>query len=207
MPLPVSEPRRSLPHMRSITTALASPDVWDDIQHALSGGGDGRSCQCVWPVLTNKEWQTTDLDQRMTLFQHEVASGRPPGIIAYVDGDAAGWVRVGPRPAQRRLGRTRNIVAATAEALDDDAVWAVSCFVVRKEHRGRGVNAALLDAAVAHARASGARIIEGYPIDTGMTKVRVNDLFHGALSTFLRAGFTKIDSPKPDRPLVSLEVG
>lgn len=192
--------------MPTITTALASPDVWDDIQHALSGGGDGRSCQCVWPVLTNKEWQTTDLDQRTTLFQQEVASDHPPGIVVYVDGEAAGWVRIGPRVAQRRLGRTRNIVATTRESLDDDSVWAVSCFVVRREHRGQGLNAALLDAAVSFARESGARVIEGYPIDTAETNVRVNDLFHGALSTFLTAGFTKIPGPKPERPLVSLEL-
>jgi len=193
--------------MPKITTALASPAIWEDIQHALSGGGDGRSCQCVWPVLTNKEWETTDLNQRTSLFRAEIEKARPPGIVAYVDGDAAGWIRVGPRPAQRRLGRTRNIVATTHESLDDDSVWAVSCFVVRKEHRGQGLNAVLLDAAVVHARASGARVIEGYPIDTAKTNARVNDLFHGALSTFLDAGFTKIDGPKPERPLVSLEVG
>lgn len=192
--------------MPTITTALASPEVWEDIQHALSGGGDGRSCQCVWPVLTNKEWDTTDLDQRTALFQQEVASDRPPGIVAYVDGEAAGWIRIGPRPAQRRLARTRNIVATTHEPLEDDGVWAASCFVVRKEHRGQGLNATLLDAAIAFARESGARVIEGYPIDTSQTNVRVNDLFHGALSTFLAAGFTKIDGPKPERPLVSLAV-
>jgi GNAT superfamily N-acetyltransferase len=135
-----------------------------------------------------------------------VASDRPPGIVAYVDGEAAGWIRVGPRPDQRRLARTRNIVATTREPLDDDSVWAVSCFVVRKEHRGQGLNAALLDAAVAYAKDSGARVIEGYPIDTSQTKVRTNDLFHGALSTFLAAGFHAIEGPKPERPLVSLEV-
>ncbi|WP_300267354.1 GNAT family N-acetyltransferase [Microbacterium sp.] len=192
--------------MPTITTALASPGIWDDIQHALSGGGDGRSCQCVWPVLTNKEWQTTDLDQRTVLFQQEVASDRPPGLVAYVDGEAAGWIRIGPRPAQRRLGRTRNVVAATRQPLDDESVWAVSCFVVRREHRGQGLNAALLDAAIHFAEDSGARTIEGYPIDTAQTNVRVNDLFHGALSTFLAAGFTKIDAPRPDRPLVTLDL-
>jgi len=193
--------------MPTITTALASPEVWEDIQYALSGGGDGRSCQCVWPVLTNKEWESTDLDQRTSLFQHEILTAQPPGIVAYVDGEAAGWIRVGPRLSQRRLARTRNIVATTREPLDDDSVWSVSCFVVRKEHRGQGLNAALLDAAIDYARTAGARVIEGYPIDTAQTKVRTNDLFHGALSTFLAAGFTKIEGPKPERPLVTLDVG
>lgn len=198
--------RRSLPDMSKITATLASPDVWDDIQHALSGGGDGRSCQCVWPVLTNKEWEATDLDERTALFQREIASGPPPGLVAYIDGEPAGWMRIGPRPAQHRLARTRNIVTTTREPLDDDDVWAVTCFVVRKEHRGQGLNAALLKAGIEFARASGARVIEGYPIDTSVTDPRVNDLFHGALSTFLNAGFAEVASAKPGRPLVSLNL-
>lgn len=192
--------------MPKITTALASPETWEDIQHALSGGSDGRSCQCVWPVLTNKEWEGTTLDQRMELFQNEIDDGPPPGLVAYVGDEAAGWVRIGPRPAQRRLARTRNIVTTTREPLDDESAWAVTCFVVRKEHRGRGINAALLKAGIEYARASGARVVEGYPIDTSNTDVRVNDLFHGALSTFLAAGFTEITSVKPSRPLVSLRL-
>src|SRR5690606_38077936 len=123
--------------MSTITTALASSEIWDDIQRALSGGGDGRSCQCVWPVLSNKEWAATSLESRTAMFQREVATGPPPGLVAYVDGEAAGWVRIGQRLAQRRLARTRNIVSTTREPLDDEGVWAVSCFVVRKEHRGK----------------------------------------------------------------------
>ncbi|MGL3151239.1 GNAT family N-acetyltransferase [Microbacterium sp. A82] len=192
--------------MPTITTALARPELWDDIQHALSGGGDGRSCQCVWPVLTNKEWESTSFDARTTIFQQEIASDSPPGLVAYVDDEAAGWMRIGPRPAQRRLARTRNIITTTREPLDDNSVWAVTCFVVRKEHRGQGINAALLKAGIDFARASGARVIEGYPINTALTDVRVNDLFHGALSTFLNAGFTEVPSTKPNRPLVSLDL-
>lgn len=191
--------------MSTIMTTLAKPDIWDDIQHALSGGGDGRSCQCVFPVLTNKEWPP-NLDDRIALFQKEIASGPPPGLVAYTDGDAAGWMRIGPRPAQRRLARTRNIVATTREPFDDENIWAVTCFVVRKEHRGQGLNAALLDAGIEFARASGARLIEGYPIDTSVAEPRANDLYRGALSTFLAAGFVKVPSTRPDRPLVSLNL-
>lgn len=124
--------------MPTITTALASSETWEDVQHALSGGGDGRSCQCVWPLISNKEWSATSLDDRIAMFQQEIASGPPPGLVAYVDNEAAGWIRIGPRPAQRRIARTRNIIRTTHEALDDESVWAVSCFVVRKEHRGKG---------------------------------------------------------------------
>lgn len=175
--------------MVTITTEEATITRWDDVQHSLSGGGDGRSCQCIWPVVRNKDWQATTFEQRREMLHDEVAAGPPPGLIAYVDGEAAGWIRIGPRIAQLRVLHTRSITEATAEPLDDDTVWSVTCFVVRREHRGKGLNARLLAAAIEHARDAGARLLEAYPVDTTTGKHRPNDLFHGALSTFLSAGF------------------
>ena len=192
--------------MSTITTKAATPTEWEDVQRTLTGGGDGASCQCVWPVLRNKDWNATTKDQRVGILRDEIATGPPPGIVAYRDGEAAGWIRIGPRPAQTRLAYTRTIVAATHEPLDDGSVWAVTCFSVRRDHRGQGLNAALLAAAVDYARESGARIIEGYPVDTAAVKVSPNELFHGALSTFLAAGFSVVGELRSGRPLVSLDL-
>ncbi|WP_460800113.1 GNAT family N-acetyltransferase [Microbacterium sp. GXF0217] len=192
--------------MPAITTEPATAERWDDVQHALSGGGDGRSCQCAWFTLTNAEFDRTTVDERRELLHDEVDASPPPGLVAYVDGAPAGWVRVGPRPAQRRIARTRMIVTSTPEPLDDESVWAITCFVVRKEHRGLGLNAELLRSAVDLARASGARTVEAYPIDTSAGKVPPNDLYHGALSTFLAAGFTRTAEHKPGRAIVALEL-
>lgn len=192
--------------MAMITTEVATPARWEDVQHALTGGGDGASCQCIWPVLSNKDWNATTTPQRTELFRAEIYDGPPPGVIAYVDGDAAGWIRIGPRTRQARIPRTRIIAAASTEPFDDDSVWAVTCFVVRREHRGSGLNLELLEAAVDYARESGARVIEGYPVDTGGEKQRTNDLFHGTLGTFLAAGFTEKTDLKPGRALVALEL-
>ncbi|WP_295012713.1 GNAT family N-acetyltransferase [uncultured Microbacterium sp.] len=190
--------------MTTITTKAATPAEWEDVQRALTGGGDGASCQCVWPILRNKDWNETTKDERVEILRHEIQTGPPPGLVAYVDGEAAGWIRIGPRPAQKRLAHTRAIVAATEEPLDDDAVWAVTCFSVRRDQRRQGVNGVLLGAAVDYARASGARVVEGYPVDTSAGKVSSNELFHGALSTFLAAGFEPAGVLRSGRPLVRL---
>lgn len=192
--------------MVMITTEVATAARWDDVQHALTGGGDGASCQCIWPMLSNKDWSQTSAPQRTQMFRNEIDEGPPPGIIAYVDGEAAGWIRIGPRARQARIPRTRMIAAATAEPLDDESVWAVTCFVVRREHRGAGLNGDLLRAAVDFARDSGARLIEGYPVDTAGEKKRTNDLFHGTLSTFTNAGFTATAELKPGRTLVTMDL-
>lgn len=70
----------------------------------------------------------------------------------------------------------------------------------------RSARAALLAAAVDYARTSGARLIEAYPVDTAAVKVSSNDLFHGALSTFLTAGFAVVGELRYGRPLVSLNL-
>ena len=193
--------------MANITIEPATADRFDDAQHALTGGGDGRSCQCQWWTITNAEFQRTPIEQRQAMLRDEMQVASPPALIAYVDGEAAGWVRVGPRTRQIRLGRTRNFTAHSEEPWDDDSVWAVSCFVVRKEFRRQGLNARLLDAAVDFARAGGARVIEAYPMDPDAgKKIPVNDLYHGVLSTFEQAGFREIARPKPYLALVALDL-
>lgn len=202
----LSEARGTVAGMVTITTEVATAARWDDVQHALTGGGDGASCQCIWPMLGNKEWDATTTPQRTEMFRDEITQGPPPGLIAYVDGDAAGWIRIGPRTRQHRVPRTRMIAAASTEPFDDDSVWAVTCFVVRREHRGRGLNRELLHAAVDYARESGARLIEGYPVDTQGATQRSNELFHGTLGTFLAAGFEQQTEMKPGRVLVTLDL-
>lgn len=192
--------------MVTITTEVATSSRWDDVRRALTGGGDGASCQCIWPMLSNKDWNATTTPQRTEMFRDEIEQGPPPGLIGYVDGEAAGWIRIGPRTRQARVPRTRMIAASSTEPFDDESVWAVTCFVVRREHRGQGLTLALLRAAVDYARRSGARLIEGYPVDTKGEKQPSNELFHGALGTFLSAGFAMQTEMKPGRALVTLDL-
>jgi GNAT superfamily N-acetyltransferase len=194
--------------MPEIVIEPATSERFADAEHALTGGGDGRSCQCQWWTLTNAQWQSTDTSQREQLLRGELAEAPPPALIAYVDGDAAGWVRVGPRERQVRLARTKHFAAHSVHAWGDPTVWAVSCFVVRREHRGTGLMSRLLDAAVAFAAENGARVIEAYPFDPSSSSRRrsSNELFHGVLSTFEGAGFREVARPRPDLVIVSLDV-
>lgn len=194
--------------MAEITTTPATGAQWDDVQSALTGGGDGRSCQCAWPLLTEAQWEFTSVPDRERMLREEVEAGPAPGLVAYVDGEAAGWVRVGPRPPQRRLAHSRIVKTGSEEPLDDVSVWAITCFSIRSEHRGKGVMRALLDAAVEYARDSGARVLEAYPIDTdAQEKTRSNDLYVGKLSTFTSAGFEVVAHPTPTRAVVALAFG
>jgi GNAT superfamily N-acetyltransferase len=192
--------------MAEIVITPANADRFDDAEHAISAG-DGHSCQCQWWTIPNVEFQKMSVDERGELLREELnTSAVPPALIAYVDGEPAGWIRVGPRTALARLLRTREIVSVTPLPLEDPDVWAVTCFVVRREHRGQGLNGQLLAAAIDFARKHGARAIEAYPTDTSVARKASNELYRGILSVFEAAGFREVARPKPFRAVVAMDL-
>ncbi len=80
----------------------------------------------------------------------------------------------------------------TIPRVDDRPVWSVVCFVVRVGYRQRGVARALLAGAVEHARSSGAVAIEGYPVDTGGTRISGTLAYVGTTDLFAGAGFDRV---------------
>jgi ribosomal protein S18 acetylase RimI-like enzyme len=176
-----------MPEMR-VEEAAAVP--WADVEHSLTGGGEGGTCWCQWFTLPRKEFAAADRDELRTLLRREVRGTRPsPGLVAYVDDEAAGWVRVSPRAGQPTLLRSRVVATGSDEPLDAADVWAITCLVVRREFRGMGVAGRLVDAGVEHAAAHGARAIEAYPFDTARSPRRANELFVGTVGLFGARGF------------------
>ncbi len=70
-------------------------------------------------------------------------------------------------------------------------MWSVVCFFIDSHARRRGVTLGLLRAAVDYARAQGAQIVEGYPVEPGARLYT----YMGAPSIFLRAGFHDVTPP------------
>ena len=109
-----------------------------------------------------------------------------PGVLGYEDGEVVGWAAVAPR-AELPFARARKI-----PHVDQLPVWSVWCIRVRPGHRGRGISHALLDGAVAYARARRAPAIEGYPVDNDGEKVDLTMAYVGTRRLFERAGFIKV---------------
>ncbi len=190
-----------------IERATAVP--FADVVSTLTGGGDGASCWCQWFQITRAEMSALSVEERRDRLRDELASTSPsPALIAYdgpgADAPAVGWIRVGPRTGQPGLARTRIVRRGSDEPAADADVWAASCIAVRREARGRGVARALVGAAVRHARDHGARVLEAYPIDLDRGVGGSNDLYVGALSTFLREGFEVVARPTVKRAVVAL---
>lgn len=143
---------------------------------------------------------------RDALLNELQAASVPIGLLAYVDDEPVGWTRVVPRPTLPGVLKNRALRRVLAE---DENAWWVTCFVVRREHRGTGVGMALLAAAVDHARRNGASALEGHPVDVTRleaSKVSGSALFTGTLSMFKAAGFREIGRTYPSRPVMRFDL-
>jgi GNAT superfamily N-acetyltransferase len=179
----------------NIETHPLTPDRWRHLAELFDTAAVTRQCWCMWPRTTGDYTQKGDAANRRAFKKVVDTAEAPPGVLAYVDGVVAGWCAIAPRELYPRLDGAR----ATTR-VDDDAVWSVVCFFIRRGMRGKGLAGRLLAAAVELAAQHGARMIEGYPIEGR------GDPFHGVSSVFLAAGFEEVARRRDNRPVMRYRV-
>jgi GNAT superfamily N-acetyltransferase len=176
-----------------LTVRPLTPDCWPALEDLFAECAVCSRCWCMYwrigaayrknPGRTNKE-----------TFRRVVTRGPAPGLLAF-DGDVAvGWCQLTPRDQLPQLERTRRL-----ERVDDQPVWSLSCFYVRKSYRRQGVTAVLIAAALKAAKRAGAPALEAYPVDRSVTS---STTFTGLASTFERAGFETVARRAPSRPIM-----
>jgi GNAT superfamily N-acetyltransferase len=191
-----------------MVTHPLTPDRWPDLERLFGPNGGYSNCWCVFQRVTGREFGAGCANRgagNRALLRRLAGSGSPPGLIAYSGGEPVGWVSVGPRPEFGRILRSP-ITRLDGDEAADASVWSVVCFFIPRRHRGSGVAPELLRRAVAHAEASGARAVEGYPIDTAGRRVQSSTAFTGTLELFRRAGFQTVAERLARRPVVRLEL-
>lgn len=180
-----------------------------DVDTVFGTRGDPAHCWCQWYKIPGRDWRDVGddaLHERLTEQLHEPGPG--PGLLAYDGETPVGWCAIEPRSALIRLRQSRLVTGGTTHPdLADDGVWALSCFVVPRDHRGRGVAGALARAAVEYAARNGARAVEGYPVDVAARpRASAAELFHGTVSMFSAAGFREVARPSPARVVMQIDL-
>jgi hypothetical protein len=186
----------------------ANEASWDDLQAVLTG--TAQRCQCQRQRLGDRVWWRMPVTARAALLRDETACGDPDaertiGILAYQGDEAVGWCAVDRRSVYRRLRGSPVPWKGRTEDKDDDDVWAIACIVVRRGHRRQGLTYPLVAGAVVHARARGAKAIEGYPLETNGKEVIWDEMSVGPLGPFLAAGFREVAHPTLRRRVVRLD--
>ena len=175
-----------------------------DLAALFDEGGDAKTCQCAfWRVPgSGTGWENWTKAKNRSVIASLAGHDPAPGLVAYRDGRAVGWVSVGPREDYARLERSKVLAR-----IDEKPVWSIVCFVVSRKARGQGIARALLDAAVDYARDHGATLVEAYPVDPLRGRVPAASAYMGPLGMFERAGFRVVErrqwnAATPVRPIV-----
>jgi GNAT superfamily N-acetyltransferase len=182
--------------MTKIEILPLTPERWTDFETLFNTNATCSGCWCMWWRITNKDFNTlgkTGLKESMRTLVHRRFE---TGLIAYVDGAAAGWVTVAPRDEYVRLSTSRMLAP-----VDDQPVWSIPCFFVHHNFRHQGLMAQLIAAAVEYAKAHGAKMVESYPYESDK-KTGPADIYTGVVSSFESAGFVEVVRRKPKRPIM-----
>lgn len=172
-----------------------TPERWSDFETLFESNRTTDGCWCMWWLIKNKEFNAAGKDGLKNGMRTIVHSGIEPGLIAYADGVAAGWVAVAPRQDYTRLKTSKTLFP-----VDDQPVWSIPCFFIHREYRHNHLMERLIEAAVQYAKEHGALIVEAYPLDVH-EKTDSGSIFTGVASIFERNGFEEV-ARRNERPVM-----
>ena len=188
--------------MSKVEVHPLTAERWADFERLFGPRGAYGGCWCMfWRLRSSVNAKSKSIDNKRAM-KSIVDSDEPPGLLAYVDGEPVGWCSIDQREKAARIERSR-----TLKRVDDHpGVWSLNCFVIAKNRRRLGLMTTLLDASIEHARRRGAKIVEAYPIEPS-GDLKGYDGYTGIASSFRRRGFREVARPRPDQPIMRLELG
>jgi GNAT superfamily N-acetyltransferase len=169
---------------------------WQDLVDLFNcpGGSIVRGCWCMYYRKTGSSAGSSEANKRA--LSSLVTRGRVPGLLAYENGKAVGWVSIAPREEYLRLKRS-----PVMKPVDEQPVWSIVCFFVDPRARGRGITEVLLKGALDYARSKGAPLVEAYPVDKA-ERSHPDFMWFGAKRIFEQAGFQEVARRKLSRPVM-----
>src|SRR6478672_11702960 len=105
---------------------------WPDLLELAGARGMFAGCWCMWFRRRNRDWSAAGNAGNREAFQGIVDAERVPGLLAYADGHAVGWVSLAPRDEYERISGDRE---AAVHGGQRRSVWAVVCFYIDRDHR------------------------------------------------------------------------
>lgn len=172
----------------------------DDFARVHGEANGAGWCHCVaWWVDTWDGWGERSADDNRALRQSLCQRGEYDGYLLYVASQPAGWCQVGPRDRLAKL-------VGQFELAPSSTTWAVTCFFIAPDHRGRGLAGQLLARVIDDVRQRGARRLEAFPRRSpDGSLLDTLDLWNGPEAMFRAAGF-EVTRDDPIRPVLALNL-
>lgn len=158
--------------------------TWDAFEELCSSSA-GYPSGC-WCNGMHAEGLTRDAAANRERKRTRVLAGTTHAALVFEGALCVGWCQYGPASEIVHIKNRRRYDQTQDGPLPD---WRIGCTHARAGHRRQDVATTALEGALDLIAAAGGGRVEGYPEPAGT--VPAGFLFHGALSTFERAGFTR----------------
>jgi len=172
-------------------------DRWRNFEALFGPNGACGGRWCMWWRIKRKDFEKQSGEGNRQTMKDIVLSGEIPGFLCYQNKIPIAWCSVAPREAFSVLSRSPIL-----KPVDDKQVWALVCFFVHKDYRGKGMTPFLIQAAKNYAQWGGAQWLEAYPVIPKKENAPTIYLFTGIQSTFLKQGFEEIARRSKYRPIM-----
>src|SRR5512133_1628384 len=113
-----------------------------------------RGCYCTAFYYPKPAEYSSQSNRRKDYAQWRIETGRMRGYMAYEKGKVVGWVNANDKSKYPRLGGMND---------GKEKILSIVCFLVEKEHRGKGIARKLLNKVLEEAKEKGYSIIEAFP--------------------------------------------
>lgn len=186
------------PRAPEYSTKELTKDTLPDFERLFEGrpAPGAHMCWCLyhhgiryWPSSPGPRARARQAVRNRRQKKALVESGRSHGILVYSKGEPVGWCQYG---SWEELPRFESHLSRLRSAPDDRGKkrWRITCFVVDRKYRKRGVATAALRAALEAIKEKGGGLVEAYPIRTWGAYRE----YLGTVSMFKREGFEIVGS-------------
>ena len=148
-------------------------------------------------LLTKKEFDANKGAGNKKKMKKLVETNAEPGLLAYNNDEPVGWCAIAPRENYIRLENSRVL-----KRIDEEAVWSIPCFFIKKEFRRKKLSTEILKAAIKYCKSKGVKIIEGYPAEPYSNNIPAAFAWTGFPSSFRKAGFKEVIRRSKSRPIM-----
>ena len=193
--------RRAVAPPGKFRAVPVTPERWDDLAKLFGPRGACAGCWCMWCRVGSAEFKAGKGEGNKRKLRALVRRGPPPGLIGYLGEEPVAWCALGPRSDFGRLAGSRKLAP-----VDEQPVWSVPCFFVARGARRAGLTKQMLAEAAKYAKAQGATILEGYPIEPS-GKMADAFAWWGLVGAFEHAGFEEAIRRSPTHPIMRRSLG
>src|SRR6266436_3427251 len=181
----------------AFTTKELSMETWPDFARLFSQKNGWDHCWCMHfhrPRSLPKDQRLASRAKRAVRNRRQnqelVERGRSHGVLVYANGEPVGWCQCGLGEELPRIDNRRKYRGLAPEGTE--RLWRITCFVVARQYRRRGVASTALRAALQAIKSQGGGLVEAYPITRWESRAFGNESTHGTVSMFAKQGFKTV---------------